>query len=135
MAKIKPFDDNAENTARVDTGQWTSNMCACCLHREPHFHICLCAFLCPFYLFHVNARDTDVTSCGCCFWCILGINIWCCMRERRDLRYRQNISGSMCNDCITHVVCHPCALIQETIELSVINTQDIIGKTRSIKHV
>ena len=77
---------------------------------------CLCGYLCPCWLFHMNAARVG-QACGGVWWMIPGLNFFCCLKVRGMVRNRRHVAGGTLGDCCVHGFCHPCAIVQEAREL------------------
>ncbi|KAK8945663.1 Cell number regulator 13 [Platanthera guangdongensis] len=103
-------------------GKWNSDLLGCC--SEPY--LCLKTCLCPcgtFSRIATVAKNKHITAAEACndiiaYSLILSCCCYtCCVR--RKLRIMLNISGGLCDDFLSHIMCCCCALVQEYRELEI----------------
>ena len=76
------------------------------------------SFFIPLYHPHHLYLSNLLTSVGA----HLGVGVLAGI-NRSNIRRKYGINGSECTDCIYHSILSPCALCQETIELSNVHTR------------
>ncbi|XP_059177151.1 placenta-specific gene 8 protein-like [Physella acuta] len=89
---------------------WSSGICSCC----DDCGICLCGTFCHCCLQSQNAADLG-ESC-CLFCCVPGAGT----ALRVKLRMQENITGSICNDCLLETFCAQCSTCQLARELKIV---------------
>jgi len=86
---------------------WSSNKCDCC----EDCHSCLCVLFFGSCFTSCLATRMGENSCTPC--CVPGGVI----AMRSVLRSKNNIQGSICNDCCDLIFCGPCSLCQMSREM------------------
>ncbi|KAG0458731.1 hypothetical protein HPP92_021859 [Vanilla planifolia] len=97
--------------------EWNSDLLGCC--SEPS--LCLMTFFYPcgtFSRIASVAQNRHIMLSCCCYTCCV----------RRKLRQRLNITGGLCDDFLSHLMCCCCALVQEWREVEM---RGIVGTEKT----
>ncbi|PNH05560.1 Protein PLANT CADMIUM RESISTANCE 3 [Tetrabaena socialis] len=114
---------------------WSTGLCNCCA--DPGgCGTCFCSFCCAPCQYGKNVEripasevycGSNCCGAGCCF-CLLGLmsfvpgvglSCFVHMGARNYIRMKYGIPGNGCSDCATTWCCIPCALCQESRELTI----------------
>ncbi|EJT99228.1 PLAC8-domain-containing protein [Dacryopinax primogenitus] len=119
--------------SRNGRAEWHTGLFGCC----GAIDICCPALVCPCWVYSRNrarlrhlsgtgqplGRETSAWDGNCGLYALLtAVGCWGWVLEgnvRRGIRERYNIPGDSCTDTLTTLLCPPCALTQESLELSI----------------
>lgn len=118
-------------TTELDGSQWQTDLFDCC--SEPFLSVKACIYPCGTFSTIANAvsrgkitREEALNNmmvyslfCGCCCYT-------CCVRGK--LRQLFGIEGNSCDDCLTHLMCYYCAMVQEWRELELRDVEGCRGR-------
>ena len=82
-------------------------------------NITLCCISCVFPWYQLG-KNAEAVGESCFIYCladICGFGICAGVAVRGKIREKKNIEGGICSDCMAHICCHLCALVQEAQEV------------------
>jgi Cys-rich protein (TIGR01571 family) len=96
---------------------WASSL-LCCLCTD--VESCCCSFLCPCIQYGWTSEKLDKDNfCGpCCLYFLCPIAA-CCFHTpiRGEIRARNGIEGTCCEDCLAVTFCPCCSISQESFQM------------------
>ncbi|XP_013387239.1 protein PLANT CADMIUM RESISTANCE 2-like [Lingula anatina] len=96
------------------SGYWRHGLCGC----FNNLGICIITYFVPCYTIGKNAEAVDES---CCLYCCIGViepfGTFFRANTRSKIRERQGIPGSYLGDCLMHLFCPFCSLVQEAQEV------------------
>ena len=105
----------AEEAANALGGEWTNGLCGC----FGDIKLCLITYIVPCYTAGKNAEAVGEDCVKYGIFSVLPIaNFVCGAKIRRLIREQKGIAGTPVNDCLMHICCTLCALVQEAREVS-----------------
>ena len=93
--------------------QWQHGLFGCC----DNIFLCFTSWLCPPYRL---GRNAEAVGESCFLYCVAdlcGLGVCAGIAVRGKIRERKDIEGGICSDCMAHICCHLCALVQEAQEV------------------
>ncbi|CAL9044932.1 cell number regulator 13-like isoform X1 [Musa acuminata AAA Group] len=125
--------DLLSNKASSRYEEWHSDLLGCC--SEPFLCIKTCCFPCgTFSKIASVAKNRHVSSAEACndFMAYALVLSCCCYTccIRRKLRKMLNITGGLCDDFLSHLMCCCCAFVQEWREVEFRGT-NVVDKTKT----
>jgi len=96
-------------------GEWSNGLLGC----FSDCTLCLITYIVPFYTAGKNAEGVGDSCCmvGTCYACFPIIGVYMVAKARGKIREQQGIEGSFGMDCLVHLFCPLCALVQDANEL------------------
>ena len=108
--------------------EWDESLFGC----FNNFGICALSYFLPCY---VNGKNAEAIEKGfflnCCGMLIPIVNIVLRVQLRKEIRHRQNIDGTRCNDILAIFFCSCCTIIQEANEVKHMFGEDNMQMARS----
>nr|APX43871.1 cadmium resistance 3-like protein isoform X3 [Tegillarca granosa] len=92
-------------------GEWTYGLCGC----FSDCTLCLITYIAPCYTAGKNAEGVG-DSCmkvGACYYIFPIFGIYLVAKAREKIREQHGIEGSFGMDCLMHLFCPLCALVQD----------------------
>ncbi|XP_061193980.1 uncharacterized protein LOC133202218 isoform X3 [Saccostrea echinata] len=96
-------------------GTWSNGLCGCfnnCM-------LCLTAYFAPCYVVGKNAEAVgeSMPAASIAYLLFPPVGIFLAAKTREKIRQQKGIEGSFGGDCLVHLFCPLCALIQDAQEI------------------